>query len=78
MTVEDAIRRIAELRSQLPSVKEEGYGHRFGKVFIDESMIQRGLEPPIQKLPDAGAGQCPGFGGALAVRRLATGLGGYG
>ena len=55
MTVEDAIRRIAELRSQLPSVKEEGYGHRFGKVFIDGSMIQRGLEP------------CPHCGGAVVM-----------
>ena len=46
MTIEDAILRIAELRAQLPSVKEEGrYGHRFGKVFINDGTVQRGLAP---------------------------------
>ena len=44
MTVEDAIRRVAELHAQLPSVKEEGQlGHRFGQVFI-RYLLQRGVE----------------------------------
>ena len=56
MTIEDAIRRVAELRAQLPSIKEEGgYGHRFGKVFINDGMVQRGLEP------------CPHCGGAIGM-----------
>jgi hypothetical protein len=44
MTVEDAIRRVAELRAQLPSVEEEGgSGYRSGRVFITY-MLGRGLE----------------------------------
>ena len=46
MTIEDAIRKVTELRNQLPTIEEDGrYGHRFGKVFIDESKIQRGIVP---------------------------------
>ena len=61
MAVEDAIRRIAELRTQLPSVKEEGkYGHRFGKVFINDGMVERGLEP------------CPHCGRAVGMGLIAV------
>ena len=46
MAIDDAIRKVAELRRQLPFVKEEGkYGHRFGRVFINDGMVERGLAP---------------------------------
>jgi hypothetical protein len=46
MRLEDAIRRVSDLCRSGHTVSEGGrLGHRFGEVFIETGMVQRGVQP---------------------------------